>query len=594
LLSPRWRNFDMHVVATAGHVDHGKSTLIRALTGTDPDRWAEEHRRGLTIDLGFAWTRLDPEDPSEVGFVDVPGHERFLANMLAGVGSVPAVMLVIDATEGWRQQTHEHVRILDLLEVRAGVVALTKIDRAAQNQIEAVTRETRQSLLPTRLAESQIVAVSANEGTGLPELKTALHRCLSTIESGGRGCARMWIDRAFTVRGAGLVGTGTLQTGIIRVGESVQVLGSTSFQGKVRGLHRHENPEDVVASVSRLAVNISGIESHQIARGMRLTTDSSMRSTKMFDAKLRVIEQDFDEKADWRIHVGTADCAAKVVRHKENARITLTTALPLIAGDRFVLRDTGRRIVAAGGTVLDPHPENVQERLPRAVTEDAASLIKVRGVLTQETLRTLIGSDTVSGLGVRIADHVADHDWLDTVTSEVKTLVETHHRDNPVSPGLPIEKLRNQLGLADGVVSEIVDRAGFSLAQGLVISNQERSRDPRLSATLEAIHTMGLDAPDSRELEAQFGKDVIDSLLLAGELVRLGARLVLAATVHQQAVQLIVEELSASDKTTAQLREALGTSRRVALPILENLDLLGVTRFDGSKRRLGPNAPTGA
>jgi len=342
----------MHVVATAGHVDHGKSALVRALTGMEPDRWAEERRRGMTIDLGFAWTSLPSGET--LSFVDVPGHERFVTNMLAGVGPVPAVCLVVAADEGWRPQTEEHVRALDALGVSHGVLVVTKTDLA---DVAPVIEAVRRRLAGTSLRDLDTVGASASTGSGIPDVVAALDRLVARLPAPPVDAAvRFWIDRAFTIRGAGTVVTGTLPAGSIRVGDTMRLSGAGDVV--VRGLQTHGRSRDEAVAVDRVAVNLRGVARDEVARGMALLTPDAWPLTSEADVRI-----DGDAPSgDVVAHIGSAAVPVRVRPLADGiARLRLAATLPLAVGDRLLLREpAGRRVV--GATVLDTVPTPLRRR----------------------------------------------------------------------------------------------------------------------------------------------------------------------------------------------------------------------------------------
>jgi selenocysteine-specific elongation factor len=343
----------MRVIATAGHVDHGKSTLVRALTGMEPDRWAEERRRGMTIDLGFAWTTLGSGE--RLAFVDVPGHERFVTNMLAGVGPSPAVMFVVAADEGWRPQSAEHLAALHALGVRHGLLVVTRSDLADP---EVATEEARLHLQGTSLAGIAAVAVSGLTGQGIPELEAALDRLAAGLpEPDLESPVRLWIDRVFTVTGAGTVVTGTLAHGTLRVGDEL-VTGGERVQ--VRGLQTLNQRTDLVPAIARVAVNLRGNGRAVLSRGMALLTPGAWITTEVIDVRLDSGEA---PKGDLVFHLGSAAVPARLRPLGEGtARLTLARPLPLRSGERGLLRDPGRRAIVTGAHVLDIRPEPLRRR----------------------------------------------------------------------------------------------------------------------------------------------------------------------------------------------------------------------------------------
>ncbi len=357
----------MHVVATAGHVDHGKSTLVRALTGMEPDRWAEERRRGMTIDLGFAWTTLP--GGSTIAFVDVPGHERFITSMLAGVGPVPAVLFVVAADSGWMPQSAEHLDALVALGVRHGVVAVTRSDLM---DAALAAEEAREHLAGTPLAGLPTVAVSATTGAGMDELRAALDRLAGSLpEADPAADVRLWIDRAFTIRGAGTVVTGTLGAGTIGVDDKLDLVGSTGpGQVSVRALHCLGEPVERAHGVCRVAVNLRRVALSEISRGDALVTPGAWPAAGVVDVRLHPCgpltarsRLACPRSAELK-YVGSAAAGPCEMRMlgPDAARLRIEPALPLRIGERAVLRDPGRRAIVAGVTVLDVQPPALRRR----------------------------------------------------------------------------------------------------------------------------------------------------------------------------------------------------------------------------------------
>ena len=374
----------MHVLATAGHVDHGKSALVRALTGIEPDRWEEEHRRGLTIDLGYAWTTLP--SGQEVAFVDVPGHQRFIGNMLAGIGPAPAVVFVVAADEGWRQQSAEHLAAVDALGIRHGLLVVTRSDLADPS---ATLADAGERLSASSLGECEAVAVSARTGEGMDSLREALDRLVASLPAPvTTGRVRLWVDRVFTIRGSGTVVTGTLGEGTIGVGDELEVGGR---QVRVRGVQSLERPHESVSAVARVAVNLRGVSTDEVARGSVLLTPGSWRPTSTIDVRLGTDPRELPARA--MLHVGTAAHEVRVrPLSGDAARLTLPVALPLRAGDRAILRDPGAQRVVAGVLVVDADPPPLARRgagarrgeeLSRATGRlDLAAEVERRGAMT--------------------------------------------------------------------------------------------------------------------------------------------------------------------------------------------------------------------
>ncbi|WP_207400325.1 GTP-binding protein, partial [Actinomadura fibrosa] len=352
----------MHVIATAGHVDHGKSTLVRALTGMEPDRLEEERRRGLTIELGFAWTEpAGRHGGDRLAFVDVPGHERLVATMLAGVGPVPAVMFVVAADQGWQRQSEEHLAVLDALGVRHGLLAVTRADLADAATAAKVRGDALDRIAATSLGEVAAVTVSGATGDGMDDLRAALERLAGALPPPDLAAdVRLWVDRVFTVQGRGTVVTGTLGAGTIRVGDRLApAAGGDPF--RVRGLQSLKEDRDEAAAVARVAVNLHG-GSAEVRRGDALLVPGRWLGTDVIDVRLRG-DAAHDLPGRLMLHVGTASVPVRVrPLGDDTARLTLGRALPLRVGDVALLRDPGRHRVPAGITVLDVRPEPFARR----------------------------------------------------------------------------------------------------------------------------------------------------------------------------------------------------------------------------------------
>ena len=381
----------MHVVATAGHVDHGKSTLVRALTGMEPDRWAEERRRGMTIDLGYAWTTLP--SGAELAFVDVPGHQRFIGNMLAGLGPAPAVLFVVAADEGWSRQSSEHLAAIDALRLSHGLLVVTRSDLADP---EPALADSLARIARSSLGTVTGLAVSGATGAGLPALRAALDKLVAELpapEPAGR--IRLWVDRSFTVRGSGTVLTGTLGSGTVRIGDCLQLHGESVT---VRGVQSLNQPREMVSAVARVALNLRGVGREQVRRGDVLVTPDAWAWTAALD--VRLTDDSAELPAELVLHLGTAAVAVRLrALDRRHARLTLNQPLPVQAGDRAILRDPGRQAIAAGVLVLDPDPPALNRRgaaAARAVElagagarPDPVAEVRRRGAVRRDRLAAL-------------------------------------------------------------------------------------------------------------------------------------------------------------------------------------------------------------
>ena len=598
-------NTPSYVVATAGHVDHGKSTLVRALTGIEPDRWAEEKRRGLTIDLGFAHTTISA-DPAgfhspeqltrqvfraDVAFVDVPGHERFLGNMLAGLGPAPVVMFVVAADEGWSAQSSEHRDAVAALGITHGLVVLTRSDRGRINGLED---QVRAELADTALYDAPLVAVSAVTGEGLDKLRATLADVLATAPSpNADDRVRFWIDRSFTIKGAGTVITGTLAAGSLKVGDSLVCMGESGARtATVRGLQHHGGAVDSAGPTSRVAVNLRGIPVDNVRRGDALLTTDAWPLTSVIDVRT----SGKISSADIQVHVGTAAISAHLRPFDdEYARLSLARPLPLARLDRLVLRDPGSRAIA-GAQVLDLDPPALSRRgdgrkraevLARGL--DAVTEIERRGAVRRATLR-MLGFE-VPETDVRVID-----DWLltdETVAEWGRVLgsaVQTHLATEPLSPGLSHGAALDVLPVAvdAAVLGEVARVAGLTYDGKHVGIAEASGLGPAEQGIIELERRMTaspFDAPEADELSALgLGSRELAAAERAGRVLRLDGIVLLPTT-----PALAMRELSKLEQpfTTSQARQALDTTRRVAIPLLEHLDKRGWTRrVDANQRQV--------
>jgi selenocysteine-specific elongation factor len=609
----------LQVVATAGHVDHGKSTLVERLTGIDPDRWEEEKRRGLTIDLGFAWATL----PSgrEIGFVDVPGHERFIRNMLAGVGPLRVVLFVVAADEGWKPQSEEHLAIVDVLGASGGVVALTKSDLVNEEQLAARTGEIRVRLEGTTLADAPILACSARTGDGIEELVAALDRAVGSapIED-DQGRARIHIDRAFTVTGAGTVVTGSLTGGELAVGDEVVILPS-GVRARVRSLQTHRRTLDVARPVSRVAANIAGVPREGAQRGDVLVRSGQWRPTTSLDVWLRPVRSvthPLTGRGAYKLYVGSAERDARLRLHgaasldpgsEGFARLRLTAPVVAAYGDRFVLREAGRRATVGGGVILDPHPDaargdRVLERLQRRRGASAADLpgllVEERGAVRSAELLPLAGVNPGAIAGAELLDGW----WVSaSLASELERAVaselEAFHRENPLLPGLESAELRSRVPtdtVSDDLLTAVMaglERRGVIERKGTLVRRPGHAvslgdREDEAARLVADVAAAEPTPPTQPQLEARgFPRALIDACVATGRLARVSRELVVTPAFLAGAEQVAREQASReAGMTVSTFREALGTTRKYALPILGSFDERGLTRRDGDVRRL--------
>ena len=599
-----------HVVATAGHVDHGKSTLVRALTGMEPDRYAEERRRGMTLDLGFAWTDVGAHT---VAFVDVPGHERFVSTMLAGVGPVPAVLLVVAADEGWMPQTAEHVDALAALGVAHGLLVLTRADLLDP----ALAREeARERLAGTPLAGIPDVAVSARTGHGLDALRAAL----ATLAGGlpvpdPAADVRLWVDRAFTVRGAGTVVTGTLPAGRVRVGDELELAGRTVGVRTVQSLG---SAVDEVVGTSRVALNLRGVPREAAGRGDALLSPGAFLPTDLLDVRLHRPDADRHTElpAELVLHVGSAAVPVRVRPLGPGAaRLRPARPLPLRIGDRVVLRDPGRRRVVAGATVLDVAPVPLRRRgaaaalaadlAGRADRPSAADELARRGTARGADLRAMgvPPAEVDAVAAVRAAGWLVHPHRADAAARALAAAVAAHDDADALHPGLPTEAARRAAGLPDArLVDAVLAHArghGLEHADGRVRRRSGPDLPPALRPALDAVRAdlarEPFAAPAADRLAALgLGPRPLAALVRAGALLRLADGVVLLPDAPDRALEVLAG--LGPEFTLSTARQALGTSRRVAVPLLEHLARTGRTARtgDGGHRVLAPGGTTGS
>ncbi|GDY31864.1 selenocysteine-specific translation elongation factor [Gandjariella thermophila] len=594
----------MHVIATAGHVDHGKSTLVRALTGMEPDRWAEERRRGLTIDLGFAWTRLP--GGAEIAFVDVPGHERFVPNMLAGVGPVPAVLFVVAADEGWMPQSTEHLDALHALGVRHGLLAVTRSDLADPEPARA---EALRRIARTSLGAVPSVVVSGATGAGLDALRAALADLAGALPAADADAdLRLWVDRSFTVGGAGTVVTGTLAAGTLRTGDEL-VLAASGRRVRVRGLQALGESREVLTPVARAAVNLRGVDRDAVGRGDALLTPGAWLSTSTVDVVVTGGPVG-DLPGHLVLHAGSAAVPVRLrPLGPDTARLALARPLPLRVADRVLLRDPGQHRVAGGATVLDVRPPALRRRgaararaaeladlargaveMSRDAAERAARLhVRHRGFVPGAELRAM--GLPAPGEPVAGGWQVDAERWA-ALVHRIGPDVERWQRGHPLEPGVPVEVVRHALDLPDtALVAPLVRAAGLTSAGGRIRTGAAPEQLPpkvarAVDAVTEDLRARPFAAPEAHRLaELGLGHRELAAAVRAGRLVKIAEGVVLLPGAEQRAAATLAD--LPQPFTLSEARRALGTTRRVAVPLLELLDRRGITvRLPDDTRRL--------
>jgi selenocysteine-specific elongation factor len=629
----------MRVIGTAGHVDHGKSTLIAALTGIHPDRLKEEQERAMTIDLGFAWLTLP--DGEEAGIVDVPGHRDFIENMLAGVGGIDAVLLVVAADEGIMPQTREHLAILDLLQIRAGLVVLTKIDLVQDPAwLQLVEADIRSVLRGTVLAESPILRVSSLTRSGFPELLGALSRLLKSEPlRPDLGRPRLPVDRVFSIAGFGTVVTGTLTDGRFKVGDEVEILPS-GMHARIRGLQTHKKKETTASAGSRTAINLSGVEVDQIGRGDSITLPRQYRPTQRIDVRFRLLTDaagPLRHANEVKLFLATSETMAAVrllgsetLEPGQAAWLQLELRHPVVAvrGDRFILRRPSPGETIGGGTVVEPQPKARYKRFDEAVIQRLESLLRgspgdillqtslalgpapLREVVRRTRLEdqeaaTALEELRASGelIALEAGELSSSADilvlarslWTELQNQAIAE-VETYHKNFPVRSGMPREELKSRLKLSPRVFPAALKlwcTEGILVEHGalLAIPGHETLFNPEQQRAVQRLLAQFAAAPFAppgiKECQNEVGEEVYHALVERGELQAVSPEIVFLKSDYARMVEKISQSIRQNGQISlAEVRDQFKTSRRYAQALLEHLDAVGLTLRDGDVRRL--------
>ncbi len=618
----------MHVVGTAGHVDHGKSSLVRALTGIDPDRLKEEKAREMTIDLGFAWLTLPGGDV--IGIIDVPGHRDFIENMLAGVGGIDAVIFVVAADEGAMPQTREHLAIIDLLRIPAGVVALTKIDLAPDaDWLELVQLELSEVMRGTVLENAPVFPVSARTGEGLDGLQAAIVNMLGQQPPARDiGRPRLWVDRVFSVSGFGTVVTGTLVDGQLTLGQEIE-LQPGGLRGRVRGLQTHGKALEVALPGSRVAVNIGGVDKSDVRRGHLLTLPGSVTPTRLIAVQFRHLPdapRPLRHNAEVKFFCGAAETVAtarvldaEVLMPGAEGwlQLELREPLPLLKEDRFILRYPSPGTTIGGGTVIDPAPgrrwrRNRPEVIARLETlargepsEIVAQALEVHGKpLKAAQIAEITGLDDalITGALATAAERqtvypLVDGWWigekaLAALLERITRRVATLHKHEPLRAGLRPEILRGPLALEaaelDALLDVAVERGAIVRGPKGVLALPDHSvqfnRVQRISIDrlMAAFAAAPYTPPSAKESAAIVGEDVLAALVEQGQLRQVSPDVLLVPAVFEEFAAETRRSLAERGRIDVKtLRDRFNTSRKYALAVLEHFDGLNITRRDG-------------
>lgn len=620
-----------HVIGTAGHVDHGKSTLVKALTGIDPDRLAEEKSREMTIDLGFAWLTLPAGE--QVGIVDVPGHRDFIENMLAGVGGIDLALFVVAADEGVMPQTREHLAILDLLEVPGGVVALTKSDLVDDPEwLDLVSLDIAEIMSRTALAQAPIIPVSARTGKGLDQLLVALETTLAgRPPQPDRGRPRLPIDRVFSISGFGTVVTGTLNGGSLAVGDEVEIMPSAQ-KARIRGLQSHKEAIQVAPPGSRVAINLGGISREAIKRGDVIAAPGLLSSTTLVDVHFRHLPdvgRPLKHNTLIKFFCGAAETIAHVRLLGDRElpagtggwlQLRLEDPLALDKGDRFILRYPSPPQTLGGGVVLDAHPPHRWRRFKPAVITRLETLaagapedlllqtLEGQTVLSRQQLALLanLGTDEAAaavdtliarGEALPLPDDllIAQAAWA-RVSGQIVRELRAHHDTYPLRLGMPREALRSRLHLDGKVFGRIIDfaaQSGILVDNGTIIrlpnhevqfSETEQAAINRLWKTIQANPVA---PPSVKDVTDMVGAEVLEALIDQEKLVQINTDVLFDAETYRRLIQEIEQYIDSQGSiTVAQARDLFDTSRKYILPLLEHLDAIGKTRRMGDERVL--------
>ncbi len=617
----------MRVIGTAGHVDHGKSTLVKRLTGIDPDRLAEEKAREMTIDLGFAWLTLP--NGETLGIVDVPGHRDFIENMLAGVGGIDAVLLVIAADEGIMPQTREHLAIIDLLGIHNGLIVLTKIDTIDDpDWLDLVENEIRDAVSNTTLANAEIVHVSAHSGAGIPELIEKISAVLADLPLNTHyNAPRLPIDRVFTISGFGTVVTGTLLGGTLRVGDEIEIQ-PFSVRGRIRGLQSYKQPVEIAQPGSRVAVNVAGIEKSALERGFVLTHPRQLQPTLLVDVNFRHLKdtsRPLKHHSEAKLFAGAAESTVRVRLLNDETlppgaegwlQLRLEKPLALSQGDRFILRYPSPAETIGGGIVVNPQPGRRWKRFQPSVIEQLetrmrgtpaeriaqachtpikrAALQKAVGYSDNE-LDAAIQDALAQGILRQLPDdsYVAEWAWQGILRRIENELLTFHHAE-PLRRGMPREELRSRLGLKQALLTMLLDGQNTVVAENNALrmaDHEIRFSDTQQHAIhdlYEQMNAAPYTPPSYADATEIVGENVLRALIELGEIVQVQPDVIFSRQAYEEMVAELLNLIDQNGQVTAaELRNRFNTTRKYAIGLLEHLDSAGITKRAGDARVRG-------
>lgn len=615
----------MFVLGTAGHIDHGKSALVQALTGINPDRLREEQERGMTIDLGFAWLKLP--SGQEVGIVDVPGHERFVKNMLAGVGGIDLALLIVAANEGVMPQTREHLAILDLLEIQRGIVVITKKDLVDEEWLELVRMDVEELISSTGLSHAPVIAVSSVTREGLTDLVSMIDKLLSSTESRKDiGRPRLPIDRVFTIAGAGTVITGTLIDSTLSLGQEVEIV-PAGLRSRIRGLQTHRIRVDKASPGSRVAVNLVGIATSQLKRGDVLTTPGWLIPTTMLSARLQLlpyVRRPLPHNITVSFHTGAAESMAKV-RLLEGERLepggtawvqlVLSEPVALVKGDHFIIRSTTDTL--GGGKVVDSHTRRLRRHRPDiihdlevkekgTIEEVILALLETRqpielpALLAQShlpdsevrmSLESLIQQAKVKGIEEKEQRLLFTTAGWARLIEQVTAVLQDYHRKYPVRSGMPKAELgsRLKLGKYSPIIWQKLADEGVISEEGLFtrLTSYKVTLTQSQQARLDAFFKSLVENPYAPHSDLTPEPDILNLLIERQQVVKVHDNVVFSVSAYNEMVEKITDYIKTHGKVTvAEVRDMFNTSRKYVLALLEYLDEKKITRRVGDERVL--------
>ena len=629
----------MRVIGTAGHVDHGKSTLIAALTGTHPDRLKEEQAREMTIELGFGWTTLP--NGEEVGIVDVPGHRDFIENMLSGIGGIDAALLVIAADEGVMPQTKEHLAILDILQIPSGIIVLTKIDLAPDSTwLDLIETDIRAAVRGTVMNDAPILRVSAKTQTGLASLISNLETVLQQKPARlDLNRPRLPIDRVFSMSGFGTVVTGTLLDGHLAVGDEVEILPSGQ-RGRIRGLQTHKKKEDKAIPGSRTAVNISGIETESVQRGEVIVHPNQYRPTRRIDARFRLLKDvssSLKHNSEVKFFVGASETIANLrllgteeLDPGRESWIQLELRDPVVAvrGDRYILRWPSPGETLGGGVIVDHQPKGRHKRFDENILKSLESLsqgtpadilLEAALALNIASMKEIVTRSRLENANAEIALKelleagslitleeetptitsnslvIARPHW-DTLQEKILQIVESHHRNYPLRRGIPREELKSRLKLPPRAFNPLMTHY---LSQNILKESNNYLAKPeheirfdngqrtKVQALMRKFEQNPYGPPNVKECRAEVGEEILNALIELDELVIVSQEVLFRKRDYDEMVRQVLETIPQKGQITlAEVRDMFDSSRKYVQALLEHLDAIGITLRDGEIRKL--------